>query len=102
MSSKKRDYDREVSLRPASYNKEKAARARARYAMLKKLTAKYGAAKAKRMMEGKDVDHIKPISQGGDGDSLKNVRLRDKSENRADKRMFRGKRTTRPSGGGRK
>lgn len=98
----KRDYDREVSLRPASYNKEKAARARARYALKKKLTAKYGATRAEQMMRGKDVDHIKPISQGGDADSLKNVRLRDRSENRADKKMFRGKRTTRPKGGGRK
>jgi hypothetical protein len=102
MSAKKRDYAREVSLRPKSYNKDKAARARVRYAMLKKLTAKYGAEEAKRMMEGKDVDHIKPISQGGDGDSLKNVRLLDRSANRADKKMFKGKRTTRPKGGGRK
>ena len=101
MSSKKRDYDREVSLRPASYNKEKAARARARYAMLKKLTAKHGAEKAKRMMEGKDTDHIKPISQGGSND-VSNLRLRDRSENRSDKKMFKGKRTTRPKGGGRK
>lgn len=98
----KRNYDREVSLRPASYNKEKAARARVRYALLKKLTAKYGAVSAKKMMEGKDVDHIKPIAQGGDADSLGNVRLRDRSANRADKKMFKGKRTTRPEGGGRK
>lgn len=101
MSAKKRDYDREVSLRPASYNKEKAARARARYAVLKELTAKHGAAKAKRMMEGKDVDHKKDIASGG-SNTKSNLRLRDKSKNRADKSMFKGKRTTRPKGGGRK
>lgn len=97
----KRDYDREVSLRPESYNKEKAARARARYAVLKKLTAKHGAAKAKRMMEGKDVDHVRSIATGG-GNSTSNLRLRSVSANRGDKRMFKGKRTTRPKGGGRK
>lgn len=98
---KARDYDREVSLRPESYNKEKAARARARYAVLKRLTAKYGAEKAKRMMEGKDVDHVKDIASGG-GNSTKNLRLRSVRANRGDKSMFKGRRTTRPRGGGRK
>jgi len=102
MSAKKRDYDREVSLRPASYKKEQAARARARYHFKKKLAAKHGAAKAQRMMEGKDLGHIKSIASGGDGDSIKNVKLQNRNENRSDKSMFRGKRTTRPRGKGRK
>jgi len=68
---------------------------RARYAYLKKLTKKYGAVRAHEMMEGKDVDHIRAIAEGG-GNSASNLRLRSAKANRADKKVFEGKRTTRP------
>jgi hypothetical protein len=63
--------------------------------MMKLLTAKYGATRALQMMRGKDVDHVKSIAQGG-SDSISNLRLRDSSANQSDKRMFKGRRTTRP------
>jgi 5-methylcytosine-specific restriction endonuclease McrA len=97
----KRDYKREERLQGEDRKAARRARNRARYAVLKKLTAKYGATKAKQMMEGKDVDHKKPLSQGG-SNSISNLRLRDDNDNRKDKKMFTGKRTTRPKGGGRK
>lgn len=91
----KRNYKREEALQGPKRKKARAARNRARYAVLKKLTEKYGATKAKQMMEGKDVDHIKPLSQGGSNDTS-NLRLKDDNANRRDKRMFKGRRTTRP------
>ena len=68
---------------------------------MKEYTAKYGATKAKSLLAGKDVDHKRPLSVGG-SNSRSNLRLRDPKPNRSDKSMFRGKRTTRPKGGGRK
>jgi 5-methylcytosine-specific restriction endonuclease McrA len=65
------------------------------------LTKKHGATKAKQMMAGKDVDHKKELSKGG-SNARSNLRLADAKTNRKDKSMFRGKRTTRPKGGGRK
>lgn len=70
-------------------------RQRARYAVMKRLTEKYGATKAAQMLSGKDVNHIKPLAVGG-SNSPSNINLRDSTANRADKRIFKGKRTTRP------
>jgi hypothetical protein len=64
--------------------------------MFKRLSEKHGAAVAKRMMEGKDVDHKKPLAQGGSY-GVGNLRLRDSKENQSDKgTIFKGKKTTRP------
>ena len=91
-----RDYVRERLNESPARREARNERHRARRLMLKKLTAKYGAAVAARMMEGKDVDHKKPAAQGGKT-TLSNLRLRDEHENRADKgTIFKGKRTTRP------
>jgi len=97
----KRNYKREEALQGEDRKAKRRARNRARYAMLKKLTEKHGAVKAKKMMEGKDVDHVRALATGG-SNSTSNLRLRDAEENRSDKKMFKGKRTTRPKGGGRK
>lgn len=98
----KRDYKRERSLESPARKKARAARNRARYDMLKELTAKYGKKKAEEMMKNKDVDHKKPIAQGGTN-KRSNLRLRDPKENSSDKgTIFNGKKTTRPKGGGRK
>lgn len=76
--------------------KARTERNRARASMLRQLTSRHGSVKAKAMMKGKDVDHIKPLALGGKG-SLSNLRLRNKHANRADKStIFRGKKTTRP------
>lgn len=63
--------------------------------MVKNLTEKYGATQASHMMAGKDVDHKKSLAEGGSNNPA-NLRLRDAHNNRADKHMFKGKRTTRP------
>jgi hypothetical protein len=93
--SQPRDYKREALLESPDRRRERAARNKARRDMMRKLTEKHGKAVAERMMRGKDVDHKKPLSQGG-STGASNLRLRDASENRADKRMFKGRRTTRP------
>jgi len=79
----------------ARRKKQRAANNRARYAYLKKLTKKYGAVRAREMMEGKDVDHIRSFAEGG-SNAASNTRLRSASANRGDKDMFKGRRTTRP------
>jgi len=92
----KRDYRREERMQGLEKRKrERAARNRARYAYLKKLTDKYGAARARKMMEGKDVNHIKSLAEGGKN-HLSNYELKSARSNRADKEMFEGRRTTRP------
>lgn len=91
-----RDYKAEASRESKERKAGRAASNRARLKMLKMLTRKYGEAVAKRMMEGKHVDHIKPKSQGG-SNATSNLRLRDAKENISDKgTIFKGKRTTRP------
>lgn len=40
-------------------------RNRARRIVFRKLAAKVGKSRARQMMKGKDVDHIKPIVHGG-------------------------------------
>ena len=91
----KRDYKHEASKESPKRKADRRKRMKARYDMMKRLTAKHGAAKAAAMMKGKDVDHVKPLSQGG-SNSASNLRLRNPKENQSDKRMFKGKRTTRP------
>lgn len=91
-----RDYTRERLNESPARKKARAERNKARAHMLRQLTEKYGAEVAKEMMNGKDVDHKKPLSQGG-SNRPSNLRLRDASENRADKgTIFKGKKTTRP------
>jgi len=91
-----RDYARESATESPERRRNRALRNKARRDLLRQLTEKHGAAVAKKMMEGKDVDHHKPLSQGGTG-KLSNLRLRDPSSNRSDKgTIFKGRRTTRP------
>lgn len=93
---RKRDYAREAALESPARRRARAERKRARRLVEKNLTAKYGAAVAHKMMAGKDVDHKRPLSQGGSS-KISNLRLRNASENRADKgTIFKGKKTTRP------
>ena len=73
------DYDRAYIRRPEVLAKYRA-RNRARYHAIKK----YGEA----MLRGKDIDHIKPLAAGGSAD-LSNTRIRDASENRGDKSVFK-------------
>jgi hypothetical protein len=91
-----RDYKHEASLESPERKKARSDRNKARRLKFKQLSARHGPAVAKRMMEGKDVDHKKPVALGGKT-KLSNLRLRDPSENSSDKRkLFAGKRTTRP------
>ena len=97
MNTTGRDYKREAETESDERKRNRAARNRARRKIRKQLTEKHGAAVADKMMNGKDVDHKKPLSQGGSATSSSNLRLRDPSENRSDKgTIFRGKKTTRP------
>ena len=68
-------YDKEHEATPLEKEK-RAARGRARYAMIKELGA--------LALKGKEVDHIKSLKGGGSNDPS-NWRLRDPSANRADK-----------------
>ena len=77
--SKELEYQRKTSAQRSQRNK-------GRRKKLAELTKKYGAAKAKKMMEGKDVDHVKPIKKGGTNSS-RNLRLSKPSKNRSDKKM---------------
>lgn len=91
-----RNYAREAALESPERRRLRAERKRARRDVERRLTQKYGAAVAARMMAGKDVDHKRPLSQGG-GSSAGNLRLRDPHANRADKgTIFKGRKTTRP------
>ncbi len=91
-----RDYTRERLNESPERKRARAARNKARRDKLRQLTEKHGAAKAAQMMKGKDVDHKKPLSQGG-SNRLSNLRLRDPKENQSDKgTIFKGRRTTRP------
>lgn len=73
----KRDYKQEYRNyhgKPKQ-RKERAARTAARELMIKKGKVKKG--------DGKDIDHKKPLRKGG-SKGINNLRVRDKSENRAD------------------
>ena len=97
MNTTGRDYKREAATESDERRANRAARNRARRKVRKQLTAKHGAAVADRMMDGMDVDHKKPLSQGGSKTASSNLRLRDPSENHSDKgSIFKGKKTTRP------
>lgn len=94
--AKERDYREERLNESPQRKKARAARNRARAAMLKKLTDKYGRTVAERMLKNAHVDHKKPLALGGSNDAS-NLRLRDPKENVSDKKgLFAGKRTTRP------
>lgn len=62
--------------------KDRALRNAARREMTEFLTKKHGASKAKKLMRNMDVDHKKPVSQGGTN-RLSNLRLQSKSKNRS-------------------
>ncbi len=96
MNTTGRDYTNERLNESPERKRNRALRNKARRDLLRQLTEKHGAAVAKRMMEGKDVDHKKPLAQGGSA-RLSNLRLRDPKENQSDKgTIFKGKKTTRP------
>lgn len=70
-----RDYSKEKSYNSSPEQKaNRAARGRARYAMIKAGKAKVG--------DGKDVDHKKPIVKGG-GNHPSNLRVVSPSKNRS-------------------
>lgn len=98
MSAKKksRDYRKEALNESPARKLARKKRMKARYQIEKELTEKYGATKAAELLRGRDVDHRKPLSQGG-SNSRSNLRLRDRKENQSDKgTIFKGKKTTRP------
>lgn len=96
MNTTGRDYAREAKLESPARRKARAERNKARRDMMRQLTEKHGKAVAERMMANVDVDHKKPLSQGG-SNKASNLRLRNRHENRADKgTIFKGKKTTRP------
>jgi len=64
--------------------KDRVARNKARRMVKSSLAKKHGATKAASMMKGKDVDHKKPIKNGGTT-TRKNIRLMSRSKNRAKK-----------------
>jgi hypothetical protein len=56
-------------------------RNQARAIMRRKLEETYGESRAKQMMKGKDVSHIKSLRSGGTN-AVSNLRLQSKSDNR--------------------
>jgi hypothetical protein len=96
MNTTGRDYKRERATESDHRRQARSNRNKARRIMLAHLTKKHGAEQARRMMAGKDVDHITPDAQGG-ATTIGNLRLRDPHANRSDKgTIFKGKKTTRP------
>lgn len=59
-------------------------RNKARRKILNSLAKKHGLSVAKKIMNGKDVDHIRPIKKGG-SNRRGNLRLISRSKNRARK-----------------
>lgn len=91
-----RDYKREKQTESKERMQHRSNRNKGRRIMLAHLTKKHGAEKARAMMQGKDVDHVKPLAQGG-GITIGNLRLRKPLANQSDKgTIFKGKKTTRP------
>lgn len=76
-------YDTEYQSSPEQ-RKNRSNRNKARREIFNALKDKVGEAKAKQIMNGKDVDHKKPIKDGG-SNNRKNLRLISKSKNRARK-----------------
>lgn len=78
----KRDYEQEYRTEDADRRAQRAARNRARRAFEQEL--------GRPIPPGYDVDHIKPLSQGGAATSAKNLRLRKGSTNRSFPRTSSG------------
>lgn len=90
-SAKKRVYNKSTGRDysyDAQYNKrtvkDRVARNKARRMKKKELESRHGKKKAAEMMKGKDVDHKRPIKNGGKT-TKKNIRLMSASKNRARK-----------------
>ena len=80
--TKPRPYKKEYQQQRARGEQpERDARARARYAVDKKGVDKNHNGKAD-MREGKDIDHVVPLSKGGTN-SPKNLKIKSKSANRS-------------------
>lgn len=93
---KKRDYVRERLNESPQRKRFREERNQARAMVLDHLTLKYGETKAKAMIKGRDVDHIKALALHGKN-VISNTRIRSKHANRADKStIFKGRKTTRP------
>jgi hypothetical protein len=69
-------YDRAYEARPEQL-RNRAARGRARYEMMKH----YG----EKAIAGKDIDHIHALASGGAPDAMSNLRIRSIHANRGDK-----------------
>ena len=81
-------YDRRYKL-GEKYKADQRARMKARYWAVKRLGAK--------ALEGHDLDHIKPLAEGGSGTAESNLRVRSIHSNRGDK-SFIGKASYHPHG----
>jgi len=76
-------YDKKYQSSPEQI-KKRTARNAARAEIKKELENRYGKTEANRMLKGKDVDHKKTLKDGG-SNKRSNLRLIDKSKNRARK-----------------
>lgn len=76
-----RDYRHEASIESEKRKDERAARMRARRAMVKK--------HGKEALKGKDVDHKKALRHGGSND-MSNLRVRDPDSNRGWRKGAKG------------
>ena len=77
------EYDKKYQKSPSQV-KNRVARNKARRQKKAELTKKHGKSKAEKMMNGKDVDHKRPLSKGG-SNAKSNRRLISASKNRARK-----------------
>lgn len=89
----KRDYKSEYKSESPARKKARAARNRARLKVYKSLKEKHGAARAKELISGKDVDHVNPLVNKvtEEKQKLSNLRLRDPSSNSGDKSFLKKK-----------
>lgn len=76
-------YDTKYQSSPEQRRK-RSLRNKARRIVFSSLSKKHGKSKAKEMMRGKDVDHIKTLKSNG-SNNRSNLRLISKSKNRARK-----------------
>lgn len=81
MNTNKAKYDKAYGKATVAHRVK---RNQARAIMKRKLTERYGAARADQMMKGKDVAHIKPVTKGGTN-TPSNLKLQAKSANRGRK-----------------